>query len=713
MNKKILLILFILSSTAYAATRYIDVIKSQLGSFVLIEENELRVGAGTDVDIKISANNGDASIPYIFYEAANNSWGAANDGSTEDVFALLDAAQVFNNKTFDDEITIQELSTSPSNPSAGYKKFYAKDDGLVYTLNSSGEEIPIGSGTGAGGINFISNPDAEINAADWNTYSDTAGVAPVDGTGGTANITFTRNTTTPLRGSADFELSKDAANRQGQGASTDFTIDNFDQDRVNYIRIDYNAEDANYNDGDIGIYIYDVTNSTVINPNPISLDAGSGVYSGVWVAAANSVSYRLIFHVSSTNADAYDVYFDNIKVGPFSELSGEIGNILPTWREVIDLTSSGDFTGGKILVTRVGDQVTVDMIDDATHASSSSVSSAAGLIPSWAVPDESKANVYSSTSARVFRVAVLNNGSLSVQYRDWSGDFFSGTGVNSFASISYNMNDSLGQPAQSISTQKAQRCEVVDVSSDANFTAGELKVCKDLMGKVTVQRDSSLDDSTFTSTTSVSSSGALIPEWARPAGDVYNSYRVTGGVSRTVRVRVDGTIRFDFTSAQESAGAFTISYLAVDADTTQATIIGSFLASNMDGGVDFGRGTNLIAGWASFGGESDGSRCDSSPCTRYRAVGIIGNNMSATRASQGAYPVTVTGFKPNSNISCRSSADVSTSGNASMSGEKATDYTTDSSGEANFGVNSTTNSISSSADRTDTFFHVYCIGERP
>jgi hypothetical protein len=59
----------------------------------------------------------------------------------------------------------------------------------------------------------------------------------VDGTGGTANITFNRDITTPLREAADFLLVKDAANRQGQGVSYDFSIHNSDLNKTIIITI--------------------------------------------------------------------------------------------------------------------------------------------------------------------------------------------------------------------------------------------------------------------------------------------------------------------------------------------------------------------------------------------------------------------------------------------------------------------------------------------
>jgi len=84
----------------------------------------------------------------------------------------LDSAQTLINKTLtapimsDPEIsgvtTYSEVVGTPANPAAGKSKFYFKDDGLYYTLDSEGNEVPIGSGSG-GGLDVFHTEDFEIN----------------------------------------------------------------------------------------------------------------------------------------------------------------------------------------------------------------------------------------------------------------------------------------------------------------------------------------------------------------------------------------------------------------------------------------------------------------------------------------------------------------------------------------------------------------------
>jgi hypothetical protein len=116
-------------------------------------------------------------------------------------------------------VLVEEAST-PSTPSGGYKKLYAKNDGKVYTLNSSGLEQEVGSGAGGGGVrNFLGEEgDAETNStAGWAEYSDTAATSPADGTGGSATVSISASGTSPLDGDYSFVLDKPSGNYQGQG----------------------------------------------------------------------------------------------------------------------------------------------------------------------------------------------------------------------------------------------------------------------------------------------------------------------------------------------------------------------------------------------------------------------------------------------------------------------------------------------------------------
>ncbi len=189
---------------------------------------------------------------------------------------------------------------------------------------------PSGGAADANEIEYITNGKFESDVSGWSTYADAAGVQPVDGTGGTPNITLTRTTSTPLVGAGSGLITKDAVNRQGEGISDDFTIDEGYKSKVLTISMLYSAS-ANfaYNAGtaadpsDITVYIYDVTNAVLIQPTGFTLD-GSGSFSAQFQAASDSDSYRLIYHISTTNASAWTFKVDSVSVGPREVAKGPI-----------------------------------------------------------------------------------------------------------------------------------------------------------------------------------------------------------------------------------------------------------------------------------------------------------------------------------------------------------------------------------------------------
>jgi hypothetical protein len=70
----------------------------------------------------------------------------ASDTSTHGItstIAGLSESQSFTNKTFEDDITLKEIST-PSTPASGYALLYPKSDGILYQLNDSGTESVAG-----------------------------------------------------------------------------------------------------------------------------------------------------------------------------------------------------------------------------------------------------------------------------------------------------------------------------------------------------------------------------------------------------------------------------------------------------------------------------------------------------------------------------------------------------------------------------------------
>ncbi len=181
-------------------------------------------------------------------------------------------------------------------------------------------------------VNHLSDTDAhfETGSPTWDEYQDAAAAIPVDGTSGSPTVSAATNTSSPRRGSTDWKLTKDAADRQGEGWSVDFTTDIQDKtSTLQNISFDYSFT-ANYVINDAAVFVYDVTNANLITPNVSGIDA-SGRFNAHFNAATGSTSYRLIIHVATTNASAWDIQIDNVRVGPTSLAFGSVDTDWEAW----------------------------------------------------------------------------------------------------------------------------------------------------------------------------------------------------------------------------------------------------------------------------------------------------------------------------------------------------------------------------------------------
>lgn len=177
-------------------------------------------------------------------------------------------------------------------------------------------------------INYISNGKATDSAEGWVTYSGLPTSQPESGLGGSANVTFTRNTTNPLSGNADFVFTKDAVNRQGQGASFGFILNESDVNKVLTVSFDYTVLSGTYSTGDLTVYL--VQDPSAAGSGPVvtqpagfqiqSITSGNATrHIATFQLSKGSFPYgdcRLCFHVASTSASAYSLAIDNVVLGP-------------------------------------------------------------------------------------------------------------------------------------------------------------------------------------------------------------------------------------------------------------------------------------------------------------------------------------------------------------------------------------------------------------
>ena len=141
-------------------------------------------------------------------------------------------------------------------------------------------------------------------------------------------IAITTSSTNPLSDSNSFLFQKTGgANDQGKGVSYDFTVDSASKAKVMKISFDYIVNSGTFTAGGIGpsgadsdviVYVYDITNSQLIQPSSFKLFSNSSTipdsYSGYFQTSYNSTSYRLIFHQATTTTNNFELKIDSIKV---------------------------------------------------------------------------------------------------------------------------------------------------------------------------------------------------------------------------------------------------------------------------------------------------------------------------------------------------------------------------------------------------------------
>ncbi len=146
--------------------------------------------------------------------------------------------------------------------------------------------------------------------------------APTDGTGGSpTGLTISRTTINPLVGTGSLLISKDAANREGLGVSTDLsTVSSADLGNPLQISFYYNASSGMVlgASSDVKIFIYDVTNATMLPITSVNYLTGTTgsthKFTGTFTASPTSSQYRLIWHVTTASATAWDLRVDEIIV---------------------------------------------------------------------------------------------------------------------------------------------------------------------------------------------------------------------------------------------------------------------------------------------------------------------------------------------------------------------------------------------------------------
>ncbi len=232
-------------------------------------------------------------------------------------------------------------------------------------------------------------------------------LVPINNTSASlAGLTFSRNTTSPIRGSADFKLVQtNSTVVGGQGLTYNFTIDPADEAQVLSVQFDYNASSTFVassgqvgSDSDLEVAIWDVTNSILIPVNPKVLTANGAnnfSFKGTFQTASNSKNYSLILYTPTMNSNAtgWAFHFTNVYVGRQVILQGAAITDLTSYIPTFD---SGWGTASNIncFWKRIGDEVELHLNFQTgiTAASSSGITIPSGLVSDSSIGSSASGN---------------------------------------------------------------------------------------------------------------------------------------------------------------------------------------------------------------------------------------------------------------------------------------------------------------------------------
>lgn len=249
----------------------------------------------------------------------------------------------------------------------------ANDATLFLTYDSTSARWQVvggtGSGTGGsgfGGVNYITNGDAETTSPFVGYQYGSTAKPVVPGILGAAGFTATISSSDPLAGDNSFLLTKTVSSTiQGSSQDIPFTVDLAYRAKANTIEFDYRLVSGTFQvgtstqDSELIIYIYDIDNNVMIEPSNYKFLSNSTTVSSKFSAqfqtSVNSVNYRLLFYNGTTNATQFVMKVDNIKVGPSEYV---YGTPVTDWQSYTSITNGwGTITNSEFWYMRTGDSI--------------------------------------------------------------------------------------------------------------------------------------------------------------------------------------------------------------------------------------------------------------------------------------------------------------------------------------------------------------------
>lgn len=184
------------------------------------------------------------------------------DGSATQVLADIASAQTLLLKTLTDPTfdasTIYDHIATPASPAAGKIKIYAKSDDNIYVLNSAGEEIQLGSGSGGGLDTYYSENFDRTQASDLSYGSNATFLTG----GGSESTQAADETVAPISGSRSLSYTHVAGSLNDWGALPAHTLDSKQKGNTSGLTA-YTTYSGD--DDDMQLVLYDVNTSAVLD----------------------------------------------------------------------------------------------------------------------------------------------------------------------------------------------------------------------------------------------------------------------------------------------------------------------------------------------------------------------------------------------------------------------------------------------------------------
>lgn len=328
-------------ATTYTAARDIQTPPQDADS-VLVSQNATQTLTGKTLSGNTATNLVSGSGTFTF-----NTSGTVTAPNATDTLVGKATTDSLTNKTMGDALTFTQIST-PSNPSSGFNKIYPKSDGLFYTLDSGGNEVAVGSGSGSGEINAVSNPSAA---------SGTTGY-----TAGTSHTVAKDTSNSPLSPitSTSLAISSSAAVSDSSTAGVYNTISTLAAGLLNKkLKVEFYMTTPASSGGTWGLSVYvgstRLSLSTDSSGETILPSGVTGKYTAYFDSTSTASNYTVHFY-QKARTGSNTLYVTNVVVGPGIQPQG---SVVGDW---VSFTPTGTFSGANVTYTgryrREGDTMT-------------------------------------------------------------------------------------------------------------------------------------------------------------------------------------------------------------------------------------------------------------------------------------------------------------------------------------------------------------------